>query len=131
MILVEQNGTVSDFPYADFGVSLIRNCCGLVNGSFSEGEFGWENRNEGPGVDAGVEEIIAVGDREHVLRLDSRAGANYYLGGGKLKLSGSYDMYDKDDILATLTNQPLSATLQNARLDYSGLEIILGVEIEL
>jgi hypothetical protein len=57
-------------------------------------------------------------------------GANYYLGGGDLKLSGNYDAYDKDDFLPTLTNQPLSATLQDARLDYSGLEIILGVEIE-
>jgi len=56
-------------------------------------------------------------------------GANYYLGGGKLKLSGEYDGYD--DVGGYDTGQALPATLQNARLDYSGLEIILGVEIKL
>jgi hypothetical protein len=57
------------------------------------------------------------------------AGANYYLGGGDLKLSGSYDAYNAGG--RVLDDGPLPATLQNARLDYSGLEIILGVEIEL
>jgi hypothetical protein len=79
VILVNENGTVSDFPYADFGVALMRNCCGIVNGDFSGGEFGWENHNHGPGVGAGVEEIVDLGERKHVLRLDSRAGSDYYL----------------------------------------------------
>lgn len=79
VILVEENGGVSDFPYADFGVSLVRNCCGIVNGTFAEGELGWENRDEGPGVGDGVAEIIDVDDRHDVLRLDSRAGTDYSL----------------------------------------------------
>jgi hypothetical protein len=56
-------------------------------------------------------------------------GANYYLGGGDLKLSGSYDGYD--DGVGYDIGLDLPATLQNARLDYTGLEIILGVELEL
>jgi hypothetical protein len=57
------------------------------------------------------------------------AGANYYLGGGKLRLSGSYDAYGASGQLADDASLP--ANLQTARLDYTGLEIILGVEIEL
>jgi hypothetical protein len=56
-------------------------------------------------------------------------GANYYLGGGALKLSGSY--VAAEPLTAPVTIPNLPANLQNARLDYSGLEIILGVEIEL
>jgi hypothetical protein len=56
------------------------------------------------------------------------AGANYYLGGGDLKLSGTFNGYDGANYD---TDQGLPANLQTARLDYSGLEIILGVEIEL
>jgi hypothetical protein len=57
-------------------------------------------------------------------------GANYYLGGGDLGLSGSYDGYDAG--LGTYdSGQTLPANLRDARLDYSGLEIILGVDIEL
>jgi hypothetical protein len=57
-------------------------------------------------------------------------GANYYLGGGKLMLSGTYDGYE-DGTGLTADDASLPASLQNASLDYSGLEIILGVEIEL
>jgi hypothetical protein len=56
-------------------------------------------------------------------------GANYYLGGGALKLSGSYDGYDAGGLVDG--DEPLPPKLQNARLDFSGLEIILGVEVEL
>jgi len=59
------------------------------------------------------------------------AGANYYLGGGDLKISGTYDAFDEDAVLPLLDNEPLPNSLQNAHLDYSGLEIILGVEIKL
>jgi hypothetical protein len=57
------------------------------------------------------------------------AGANYYIGGGKLELSGSYDGYY--DGAGDVTGLPVPAGLQNARLDFTGLEIILGVEIQL
>jgi len=57
------------------------------------------------------------------------AGANYYLGGGELKLSGSY--VAAESLSNPVTIPDLPANLQNARLDYTGLEIILGVEIEL
>ncbi|UCF96481.1 MAG: hypothetical protein JSV89_15045 [Spirochaetaceae bacterium] len=56
-------------------------------------------------------------------------GANYYLGGGNLELSGSYDAYD--DGSGWVTGQDIPAILKTARLDFSGLEIILGVELEL
>ena len=56
-------------------------------------------------------------------------GANYYLGGGDLELSGDYDGYEDPGVYDT--GQSLPAPLQDARLDYSGLEIILGVEIKL
>ena len=56
-------------------------------------------------------------------------GANYYLGGGELKLSGDYVGYE--DVGIYDSGQSLPAALQEARLDYSGLEIILGLEIEL
>jgi hypothetical protein len=79
VILVEEDGTVSDFPYADFGVSLLRNCCGIVNGSFANGEFGWENRDEGPGIADGIAVIVAEEDRPHVLRLDSSNGSDYVM----------------------------------------------------
>jgi len=57
-------------------------------------------------------------------------GAKYYLGGSPLRLSGSYDAYD-DDLLGYVTGADLPPELQSARLDYSGVEIILGVELEL
>jgi hypothetical protein len=56
-------------------------------------------------------------------------GANYYLGGGKLRLSGSY--VAAEPLSSPVTIPDLPANLQKARLDYTGLEIILGVEIEL
>jgi hypothetical protein len=59
------------------------------------------------------------------------AGANYYLGGGDLKLSGTYYGYDDGPPVSVDPNEDLPATLQNARLDYSGLEIVLGLEIQL
>lgn len=62
-------------------------------------------------------------------QLGIAVGANYYLGGGDLELSGDYVGYD--DAVGYDTGQGLPATLQDARLDYSGLEIILGVELEL
>jgi hypothetical protein len=61
-------------------------------------------------------------------QLGISAGANYYLGGGDLKLSGDFNGSDGSSYFA---GQALPANLQNARLDYSGLEIILGVELEL
>jgi hypothetical protein len=57
------------------------------------------------------------------------AGANYYLGGGDLKLSGGYVAAEADSTPVTIPDLP--ANLQNAYLDYTGLEIILGIEIEL
>jgi hypothetical protein len=57
-------------------------------------------------------------------------GANYYLGGGALKLSGSYDAYD-DGGAGYVAGLDLPSNLQNARIDFTGLEIILGVELEL
>ena len=62
-------------------------------------------------------------------RLGVALGANYYLGGGDLKLSGSYDAYNAG--AQVLDDEPLPITLQDARLDYTGLEILLGVELEL
>ena len=62
-------------------------------------------------------------------QLGIAVGANYYLGGGDLELSGDYDGYE--DGVGYDTGQSLPAILQDARLDYSGLEIILGVEIKL
>jgi hypothetical protein len=62
-------------------------------------------------------------------QLGLTAGANYYLGGGDLKLSGDYDGYE--DGVGYDPGKGLPAGLQDARLDYSGLELILGVEIEL
>jgi hypothetical protein len=62
-------------------------------------------------------------------QLGIAVGANYYLGGGDLNMSGSYDAYDAG--IQVLDNEPLPINLQNARLDYSGLEIVLGVEIAL
>ena len=64
-------------------------------------------------------------------QLGIAVGANYYLGGGDLNLSGSYDAFDQDAVLPPLDNEPLPSSLRNARLDFSGLEIILGVEIAL
>jgi hypothetical protein len=58
------------------------------------------------------------------------AGANYYIGGSELKLSGSYDAYDSGGGVY-LPDQVLPADLQGASLDFTGLEIILGVEIRL
>jgi hypothetical protein len=87
VILVEMNGEVSSFLTADFGVAPLRLCCGLANGDFSGGEYGWTNRNEGPGVASGIEEIIDIDGRTDVLHLDSRAGGNYYL--FRTQLTGS------------------------------------------
>ena len=56
-------------------------------------------------------------------------GANYYLGGGDLKLSGSYVAAEGASTPVTIPDLP--ANLQNAYLDYTGLEIVLGIEIEL
>jgi hypothetical protein len=55
-------------------------------------------------------------------------GANYYLGGGALKLSGSYVAAEAASTPVTIANLP--APLQNSRIDYTGLELILGVELE-
>jgi len=57
------------------------------------------------------------------------AGANYYLGGGDLNLSGNFDGYV--DGAGEAVGLDLPASLENARLDFTGLEIILGVEIKL
>jgi hypothetical protein len=57
-------------------------------------------------------------------------GANYYVGGSHLKMGGSYDAYD-DDTSTYDSGLSLPAALQTARLDFSGLEITLGAEIEL
>jgi hypothetical protein len=62
-------------------------------------------------------------------QLGLAVGINYYLGGAALKLSGSYDAFDAGG--QVLDDEPLSADLQSARLDYTGLEIILGIEVEL
>ena len=58
-------------------------------------------------------------------------GANYYIGGADLKLSGSYDAYDEESPGTPLDNEPLPDTLKNARLDFTGLEIVLGVDVKL
>jgi hypothetical protein len=58
-------------------------------------------------------------------------GANYYIGGADLKLSGSYDAYDEDSVLPPLNNEPLPDILKNARLDFTGLEILVGVDVRL
>jgi len=70
---------VADFPYGDFGVKLLRVCCGFTNGDFSDGESSWVNESEGPGLGSRQEGIVDVDGREHVLHLNSRAGSNYYL----------------------------------------------------
>ncbi len=79
VVLVEWNGGVTTFSYADFGVLPLRTCCGLINGHFADGDNDWVNVNSGPGLGSRVEEIIAIDGRDHVLHLDSRAGGNYYL----------------------------------------------------
>jgi hypothetical protein len=56
-------------------------------------------------------------------------GANYYLGGMDLRLSGSYDTYDAAG--QQLDAAPLPESLQSARLDFTGLEMILGLKVEL
>ncbi len=58
-------------------------------------------------------------------------GANYYIGGADLKLSGSYDAYDEQSPGAPLDNEPLPDTLKNARIDITGLEIVVGVDFRL
>ena len=57
------------------------------------------------------------------------AGANYYVGGSKLKPSGSYTAAEAGQPPVTVTDLP--AELQDAFLDFTGLEIILGAEIRL
>jgi hypothetical protein len=61
-------------------------------------------------------------------QLGISAGANYYIGGAKLNLSGSYYAYDEGG--TPLNNAPLPANLRDARLDFTGLEILLGVDIQ-
>ena len=62
-------------------------------------------------------------------QLGISAGANYYIGGAKLDMSGSYDAYD-DETGSYDAGRSLPANLQDARLDFTGLEIILGVDIQ-
>ena len=57
------------------------------------------------------------------------AGANYYVGGSRLKLSGSYVDAAAGQEPDTFTDLPVE--LQDAFLDFTGLEIILGAEIRL
>jgi hypothetical protein len=54
-------------------------------------------------------------------------GALYYLGGADLGLSGSYTTYDGGSTYHPL----LPASLREARLDFSGLEILAGVVLRL
>lgn len=53
--------------------------CELVNGEFESGFDGWTDRRQGPGLSAGVVEVVDVDGRSDVAHLDSRAGSNYYL----------------------------------------------------
>jgi hypothetical protein len=56
-------------------------------------------------------------------------GALYYLGGAPLKLSGSFDAYNTGGQAADDASLP--SVLQGARLDYSGLELLVGVSFQL
>lgn len=56
-------------------------------------------------------------------------GANYYLGGSDLELTGSYEAAEAGQPPVTVPALP--PILSSARLDYSGWEIILGLEVEL
>jgi hypothetical protein len=56
-------------------------------------------------------------------------GALYYLGGAPLKLSGTFDAYDSGGLAADDASLP--SLLQGARLDYSGLELLVGVSFQL
>ncbi len=51
-------------------------------------------------------------------------GALYYLGKAKMDFSGTYDTAGTQDV-------PLPAEISEARLDFSGLELILGVSYKL
>jgi hypothetical protein len=52
--------------------------CVITNGSFALGEQFWRNENNGA-LDSAIEDVVNIDGRPHVLHLDSRAGANYYL----------------------------------------------------
>ena len=56
-------------------------------------------------------------------------GGLYYLGGADLKLSGSYDAYHAGG--GEEAGQLLPVELRGARLDYSGLELLIGVSFQL
>ena len=59
-------------------------------------------------------------------------GALYYLGGAELELSGSYAAYDADLGAGGYVDEaPLPAVLRGARLDFSGLELQIGVSFQL
>jgi hypothetical protein len=57
--------------------------------------------------------------------------ALYYLGGADLHLSGSYDAYDSAGAGTFVNAAPLPARLRSARLDFSGLELQIGVSFRL
>jgi hypothetical protein len=56
-------------------------------------------------------------------------GANYYIGGGDLKLSGSYVAAEAGSSPVNVSDLP--DILKNARLDFTGLEIVFGIEVKL
>jgi hypothetical protein len=58
---------------------ITADACEFENGDFSEGSLNWVNESEGPGLSAGLQEVIPVDGRPDVLHLDSRACSNYYL----------------------------------------------------
>jgi hypothetical protein len=58
-------------------------------------------------------------------------GAQYYIGGARLGLTGSYDAWDADLVLPELTGGPLPKELREARIDLNGLELLLGVSLRL
>jgi hypothetical protein len=63
-------------------------------------------------------------------QLGLSVGAQYYFGGARLGLSGSYDAYDADTD-AYSAALPLPAELTDARIDLDGLELLLGVRLRL
>lgn len=58
-------------------------------------------------------------------------GALYYLGGADLKLAGTYDAYDADEGYGARLGQPLPAALRGARIDFTGLEILIGLSMRI
>jgi len=79
ILVYDRVNDAGDTSNSTFNILPEEEACAIINGDFSAGDVVWVNDSEGPGLGSGVQEIIDVDGRSHVLHLDSRAGGNYYL----------------------------------------------------